>query len=46
MGKVTIAELIDELSQYDPNNRVAYIYVTYEGRLKWLKNILKRGAKK
>ena len=29
---MTVAELIAELSQYDPNDRVAYAYVTYKGR--------------
>jgi len=29
---MTIAELIAELSHYDPNDRVAYAYVTYKGR--------------
>jgi hypothetical protein len=29
---MTIAELIAELAQYDPDDRVAYAYVTYKGR--------------
>jgi hypothetical protein len=31
---MTIAELIEELLQYDPNDRVAYAYVTYKKRKK------------
>ena len=27
---MTVAELIAELSEYDPNDRVAYIYLTYK----------------
>jgi hypothetical protein len=29
---MTIAELIAELAQYDPDDRVTYAYVTYKGR--------------
>lgn len=35
---MTIAELIAELSQYNPDDKVAYAYVTYKGK--------KRKAKK
>lgn len=31
---MTIAELIAELTQYDPDDRVAYAYVTYKGKKK------------
>jgi hypothetical protein len=31
---MTIAELIAELQQHDPSDRVAYAYVTYKKRKK------------
>lgn len=31
---MTVAELIAELAQHDPNDRVAYAYVTYKKRKK------------
>jgi len=31
---MTVEDLIKELSQCDPKDKVAYIYVTYKGRSK------------
>ena len=29
---MTVQDLIKELSQYDPNDKVVYAYLTYKGR--------------
>lgn len=31
---MTVAELIEELSKYPPEERIAYIYVTYKPKKK------------